>query len=116
MDNKKRKERFDMAKTNRRKPTVIKPRHYLGDLRRKDEYISQMKVARELEMDCPTYNQIEGGKQGHNMNAEKLYALSKIFHVDIGKIVKLEVRYQRDLKRANGAEIEYDPEIDDERV
>ena len=102
-----------MANNKVTKPKKTDPRNYLDQLRKRGPYLSQRKVAQLIHMDIPTYNQIECGRQGKLMNAEKLYLLSKALNVDLNKLCLLEIKYQRDIRRLNGEEVEYDPEFDD---
>lgn len=105
-----------MATKSLKNPKKTTIRGYLYCLRMTNGNQSQRDVAKALGMDYPTYNQIECGKQGRLMNAEKLYGLAKILNVSVEKVALLEIKYQREIKRANGVEVEYDPEFDDVKV
>ncbi len=76
-------------------------RMYLVEYRNKFNY-SQLDVANKINMVHSLYNQIENGKQGHLMNAEKLMALANAFNVDVKEICEAEVAYLKKYRILNG--------------
>ena len=67
-------------------------RTYLYEMREKINK-SQAQVAEEAGFDHSTYNQIECGKQGFNMNAHRLILLSRALCVPLEKLVRAEAKY-----------------------
>lgn len=76
------------------------PRLYLTKLRT-DKGMSQLKLAEQIGMDGPVYNQIELGKQGSLMNARRLLSLSRALEVDLKMLCLLEANYLDEVDMAN---------------
>lgn len=77
------------------------PRLYLTKLRT-DKGLSQLKLAEQIGMDAPVYNQVEARKQGSLMNARRLLSLSRALEVDIKVLCLLEADYLNEVDTVNG--------------
>ena len=75
-------------------------RTYLYEMREKTNK-SQAQVAEEAGFDHSTYNQIECGKQGFNMNAYRLILLSRALCVPLERLVRAEAKYYEDWMKLN---------------
>lgn len=77
------------------------PRLYLSKLR-EAKGLSQIRFASKIQMDRPTYNQIENGKQGFLMNARRLMKIAEVLGVPVEMVCREEIAYLDEVDKVNG--------------
>ena len=86
---------------NKVRSIVRVPRFYLGKIRN-DIGISQLQLAKKLDMNPSKYNELENGKRGQYMDIRLIVKLAKTLEVDLLKFIELEIAYRDEVDKANG--------------
>lgn len=80
------------------------PRFYLGKMRN-DLGISQLQLAKKLDMNPSKYNELENGKRGQYMDIRLIVKLAKTLNVDLLLFIEQEINYRNEVDKANGIEV-----------